>query len=173
MGFHHLAIATRDTKANHDFYTRAMGFKLAKVEIGPTDAGGWAKHLFYDTGEGELMAFWELHDERVQGEWDPAISTALGLPLWVNHIAFTARGLEDIERRKRRWLEYGQQVMEIDHDWCHSIYTTDPNRILVEFCTMTRELTDEDAREAERLMLAEEPGELREPKTPKFFRPGR
>ena len=28
MGFHHVALATRDAKANHDFYTQAMGFRL-------------------------------------------------------------------------------------------------------------------------------------------------
>jgi hypothetical protein len=27
--------------------------------------------------------------------------------------------------------------MEIDHNWCHSIYTRDPNDNLVEFCLTT------------------------------------
>jgi catechol 2,3-dioxygenase-like lactoylglutathione lyase family enzyme len=34
MGFHHLAIATKDVKATHGFYTGAMGFELVKVEVG-------------------------------------------------------------------------------------------------------------------------------------------
>jgi len=42
--------ATRDVEATHRFYTEAMGFELMKVEVGKTD-GGWAKHLFYSTGE--------------------------------------------------------------------------------------------------------------------------
>ena len=34
--------------------------------------------------------------------------------------------------------------MEIDHNWCHSIYTKDPNDNLVEFCLTTGRFTEED-----------------------------
>ena len=57
MPFHHLALATRDMPAIHKFYSKAMGFDLVKVERGPTPEGGFAKHFFFDTGAGELMAF--------------------------------------------------------------------------------------------------------------------
>ncbi len=51
MGFHHVALATADLAATHEFYSEAMGFELAKAVVAPTDApGGWAKHVFYDTG---------------------------------------------------------------------------------------------------------------------------
>ena len=50
MGFHHVAIATRDVDATHRFYSEAMGFELVKVEVGPAGESGFAKHLFYDTG---------------------------------------------------------------------------------------------------------------------------
>ena len=120
-----------------------MGFELVKAQAAPTDApGGWAKHVFYATGEvvegesPELIAFWELHDDRM-ASFDPAISTGLGLEPWVNHIAFHARDLDDIESRKKRWLDHGHDVVEIDHGFCVSIYTLDPSRILVEFCTDT------------------------------------
>jgi catechol 2,3-dioxygenase-like lactoylglutathione lyase family enzyme len=33
MGVHHMAFATKDAKATHDFYTAAMGFELVKVEV--------------------------------------------------------------------------------------------------------------------------------------------
>src|SRR5215468_11723354 len=45
MGFHHVAIATRDLAATHRFYTEAMGFELAKVVAGKSPEGGWAKHV--------------------------------------------------------------------------------------------------------------------------------
>ena len=83
MGYHHLAFATRDLEANHAFYTEAMGFELVKAVVGPTEApGGWAKHLFYDTGGDGMIAFWELHDQRVPADFDPRISEGLGLPSW-------------------------------------------------------------------------------------------
>ena len=66
MGFHHVALATADLAATHTFYTEAMGFELVKAVVAPTDApGGWAKHVFYDTGGDGMIAFWDLHDPRI------------------------------------------------------------------------------------------------------------
>lgn len=170
MGFHHVAIATRDAKATHAFYTGPMGFTLEKVEIAPSGKkGGWAKHLFYDTGNGEMIAFWDLHDPELPSNWSPAISEGLGLPIWANHIAFTAEDLDDIARRRSRWLEHGVDVMEVDHGWCTSIYATDPNGIMVEFCTSTRAFDANDRKEALRLLEAEG-GELGDPPPTKIYR---
>jgi catechol 2,3-dioxygenase-like lactoylglutathione lyase family enzyme len=156
MSFHHVAIATRDVKANHEFYTGAMGFALVKVQVGKAGDRGFAKHLFYDTGNGEMIAFWDFHDPDLAPDFPTAISTAMGLPVWANHIAFGATDLDDIRRRRERWLEHGADVMEIDHGWCTSIYTQDPNGILVEFCTSTRELDAKDREEALRLLTADD-----------------
>jgi catechol 2,3-dioxygenase-like lactoylglutathione lyase family enzyme len=150
--FHHTAFATNDPAATHAFYTEAMGFELVKVEVAPTPKGGWAKHFFYDTGGGEMMAFWELHDDTIGNDWSPAISTGLGLPDWVNHLAFAASDLDDLETCKLRWLDAGYDVVEIDHRWCPSMYTVDPNGILVEFCTTTVPFTDADREDAQRLL---------------------
>ncbi len=164
MPFHHVALATRDMKAIHEFYEAATGFPLVKVEVASTPAGGFAKHFFYDTGEGQLMAFWELHDDSMPDDFSTAISTAVGLPEWVNHLAFGARDKDDIEARATRWLSAGHDVLEIDHDWCYSIYAKDPNGTLVEFCTTTRPFDDADreqalhALESNELTRSTEPG---------------
>ncbi len=157
MSFHHVAVATRDVKATHEFYVGSMGFTLAKVEVAPSGEEGWAKHFFYDSGDGGLIAFWDLHDESIPADFSPAISTGLGLPPWVNHIAFTADGLDDLAARRDRWLDHGIDVTEIDHGWCTSIYATDPNGIVVEFCTTTRELTAADREAAARLLADPHP----------------
>jgi catechol 2,3-dioxygenase-like lactoylglutathione lyase family enzyme len=153
MGFHHTAFATRDLQATHRFYTETMGFELAKVVVAPTDSGGWAKHVFYEIDPNEAyIAFWDLHDDKIADSWSPAISTGQGLPIWVNHLAFQATSLDDLGQRRQRWLDHGLDVMEIDHRWCQSIYTVDPNGILVEFCTNTRAMTAADREEAVRLL---------------------
>jgi len=157
MAFHHVALATKDTKLNHEFYTNAMGFELTKIVTGPTPEGGWSKHFFYDTGNDELIAFWELHDDSIDPDFSPAIAGGLGLPLWTNHIAFAASDLDDLAARRDRWLENGHDVMEADHDWCWSVYTTDPNGILVEFCVNTRAFTDQDRAEAQERLLDPKP----------------
>ncbi len=157
MPFHHLALATRDTRGTHLFYTRAMGFELVKVVVSRTPADGWSKHFFYDTGAGELIAFWELHDESLPAEFPTALSTGAGLPEWVNHVAFGARDPDDLDARRRRLVEHGYDVMEIDHGWCRSIYTLDPNRTMVEFCTSLRPFDEEERRRAEALLFDPEP----------------
>ncbi|MGE4653349.1 MAG: VOC family protein [Myxococcota bacterium] len=169
MGFHHVAITTQDCSATHRFYTESTGFELVKVEVGPSGESGFAKHLFYDTGDGTMMAVWELHDDSLPENWSTGIATGLGLPIWTNHIAFLARDVADLEARRERWLAHGVSVMEVDHGWCHSIYANDPNGVMVEFCTSTRELTAEDREEA--LALLHDPApRVKEMPTPIFHR---
>ena len=170
MGFHHVAITTNDCRASHRFYTECMGFELAKVEVGPCGESGFAKHLFYETGDGGMMAIWELHDESLPEDGATGIATGLGLPIWSNHIAFQARDLADLERRRERWLAHGISVMEVDHGWCHSIYARDPNDVMVEFCTSTRALTATDREEAQRLLEDPAPAVPETPQ-PIFHRP--
>ena len=172
MGYHHVALAVRDLAATHAFYTEAMGFELVKAVVGPTEApGGWAKHLFYDTGGDGMIAFWELHDQRVPADFDPRISEGLGLPSWVNHIAFSATDGADLERRREHWLDQGIDVFELDHGFCRSVYASDPNGILVEWCTDTREYTSADRAAA--LAILTDPDPAFEGAPQAWFHPGR
>lgn len=170
MSWNHVALATADIDATHRFYTEAMGFRLAKVVAAPTPSGqGWARHAFYDCGGGEFMAFWDMHDVTI-----PAVtgdlSKSLGLPSWVNHLAWNAPDEAAFSAARDRWLAHGIPVAEIDHGFCRSIYTDDPNGIMVEFCLMTRELTADDEAEAQRLMSADQP-ELEDPPPVVFHEP--
>ena len=91
MGFHHVALATRDTAATHAFYTEVMGFRLAKVVASPTpNDTGWSKHFFYDTGSKGMIAFWEIHDPEIGDDYPTDLNRSIGLPWWVNHLAFDA-----------------------------------------------------------------------------------
>lgn len=166
MGFHHVALATTDLAATHGFYTRAMGFELAKVVVNPTPEGGWARHAFYRTGptdaragavsgDAGMIAFWELHgDYAVAGG---GMSGSVGLPDWVNHLAFHATDEAHLAACLGRWQDHGLDVMEIDHGFCRSIYTSDPDGTLVEWCLDTRALDDDDRRHAEDVILAGAP----------------
>ncbi len=148
MSYHHVAIATRDMQATHNFYSEGMGFELVRVEKAQSRPGAWAKHFFYDTGNGEMMAFWELHDDSVPEDFPTEISTGLGLPVWTNHIAFGADDLEALAAARQRLQAAGHSVTEIDHHWCTSIYVMDPNGIMVEFCTTTKAFDEDDKRKA-------------------------
>lgn len=157
MGIHHIAFATKDATATHEFYTEVMGFRLVKVAAGATPGGGWSKHFFFDTGGGGEIAFWDIRDESIGGGYKTDLSTSLGLPPWVNHLAFDAPSVEALDEIRDRWLSLGMVVPEVDHDFCRSIYTSDPNGIMVEFCVTLRPYTAEEQAEAESLLLNPQP----------------
>jgi catechol 2,3-dioxygenase-like lactoylglutathione lyase family enzyme len=133
MAFSHVALATNDLSATHRFYTEAMGFTLVHVEGAPTDSPpGWLRHAFYDTGDGSLLAFVELHDERFV-DIDAAMSRGLGLPTWVNHLAFDAADDRALDDALERWLECGYDVVKMEHTHGRSIYAEDPNGNTIEW----------------------------------------
>jgi catechol 2,3-dioxygenase-like lactoylglutathione lyase family enzyme len=172
MGVSHIALAVKNIEATHRFYTEAMGFELVKVEIIP-QKGGFARHVFYSTGSklDQMIAFWDL--SRVPGSENirTDISRDLGLDALTNHIAFQADDLADIERRKQRWLDCGKDVIEIDHGWIHSVYTEDPDGIMVEFAVVTRPLTAGDATEALELLVADSPPPSKDEPQISFHKP--
>ncbi|MCB1006806.1 MAG: VOC family protein [Acidimicrobiales bacterium] len=149
---HHVAFATRDLDETHRFYHEGLGLPLVHTELTRWDQG-YFRHLFYDLGDGSAIAFFDLHDAGEPTPIRTAISTDLGLPAWVNHIA-----LRVDETTKPQIVEqlaavgYAPEI-EIDHGWCVSAYLTDPNGILVELC-LDRPGIPVDEAEAERLMHA-------------------
>jgi catechol 2,3-dioxygenase-like lactoylglutathione lyase family enzyme len=150
MSYHHLALATRDIGAIHDFYEGVMGFELVKVEIAKVMAGGWAKHYFYRMGGNDscFIAFWEMHDVPGGEDFETSLSKAAGLPDEMNHVAFAVSSVEELDARRAQWTKAGKSVMEVDHNWCRSIYTKDPNDNLVEFCLTTGSFTEGDRARA-------------------------
>jgi catechol 2,3-dioxygenase-like lactoylglutathione lyase family enzyme len=158
MGYHHLAMAARDIQAIHDFYEGVMGFELVKVEIQPVREGGWAKHFFYRMeNDSRFIAFWEMHGVPGGDSVETNLSRAAGVPDQINHFAFDVADREELTRRKQRWLDAGLDVLEIDHNWCYSIYTKDPNDNLVEFCLTTGQFTDDDRKTALAALMASDP----------------
>ncbi|HLM18181.1 MAG TPA: VOC family protein [Acidimicrobiia bacterium] len=167
MAFHHLALATTDLAATHRFYTEAMGFELVMVEGAATEVeGGWLRHVLYDTGDGTLLAIAELHDDRCR-DFDPAISRGLGLPSWVNHIAFAVDDLDALDGARDRWLRTGHDVVRMEHTLGPSIYTEDPNGNTIEWACSIQPITDHHRMEAGRRLAGEIP--LGAPTDMEFF----
>jgi catechol 2,3-dioxygenase-like lactoylglutathione lyase family enzyme len=167
MGYHHLALACRDMNAIHHFYETVMEFELVKVEIGPVREGGWAKHFFYRMeDDSKFIAFWEMHDVPGTESFETNLCKAAGVPAQINHISFSVNNREDLDRRRQQWIDADLDVLEIDHNWCHSIYTTDPNGNMVEFCLTTGQFTAEDrsralaALESDTLAFSEPPASI-------------
>ena len=158
MGISHIALAVKGIHATHEFYTEAMGFELAKVEVVPKPSG-FARHAFYTTGSDvdQMIAFWDLSNAGGSAELKTDIGRDLGLDPGTNHLAFQADDLDDLARRRDRLRANGYDVLEIDHGWIQSIYVEDPDGIMVEFATMTQPFTPDDAKEALELLQADAP----------------
>jgi catechol-2,3-dioxygenase len=77
-------------------------------------------------------------------DFETSLSKAAGLPDEMNHIAFRVDSVEALNARRVQWTGAGRSVMEVDHNWCRSIYTKDPNDNLVEFCLTTGTFTQDD-----------------------------
>lgn len=150
MAYHHLALAAKDMQAIHAFYEGVMRFELVKVEIAPIMEGGWGKHFFYrmNGDDTKFIAFWELHDTPTQADHKFDLNEGANLPAGTNHISFDVKTKEELYEWKDRWNAAGLDVLEIDHNWCHSVYTRDPNNNMVEFCLTTGNFSDDDRARA-------------------------
>ena len=150
---HHVAYTTRDAEATYDFYSRKLGMPLLRTE-NHRQGDGYFRHFFFGMGADEAIAFFELDGVGERADFKTDISTGLGLPPWANHIAFRLDSLEELEAMTAQLHERGiEDIMQIDHGWCTSIYTMDPNGIMVEFCATTDAEGFAEQGEAEALRL--------------------
>lgn len=134
---HHVAYATRDPEATYEFYSKKLGMPLLRTE-NHRQGDGFFRHFFFGMGNGEALAFFEVHDVGEKPDYSTRISDGVGLPIWVNHIAFRLDTLEELAAMKERMHSNGiDQIQEIDHGWATSIYSVDPNGIMMEFCVTT------------------------------------
>ena len=150
---HHVAFSTRDVEATYEFYTQKLGMRLLHAE-NHRQGDGYFRHFFFGMGAGEAIAFFQLEGVGEEEDFRTDISTGLGLPPWANHIAFRLDTLEELETMTKQMHERGiPNIMQVDHGWCTSIYTLDPNGIMVEFCVTTdAEEFDQTEQEALRLL---------------------
>jgi catechol 2,3-dioxygenase-like lactoylglutathione lyase family enzyme len=120
---HHVAYATRDPEATYAFYAKKLGMTLLRTE-NHRQGEGFFRHFFFDMGGGEALAFFEVHGVGEKPEFSTEISHGLGLPVWVNHIAFRLDSLEELEAMTKRMHARGiDDIVQIDHGW--ATFTTD------------------------------------------------
>jgi catechol 2,3-dioxygenase-like lactoylglutathione lyase family enzyme len=147
-GFSHIGLSTLDLDRTRDFYERVLGFRPVRCDILKVKEGGEIRHIFFDTGHDQLIAFMEARAvPGVPAEYDAGINRGLGVPNVFYHFAFEAGSEAGLDEKRGELLAEGIEVSEVvDHDWAKSIYFKDPNGIQLEFCCFTRNLNADDAR---------------------------
>ena len=125
-----------------------LGFKPVRCDTINVTEGGHIRHIFFDTGRDQMIAFMEARDvPGVPAEYDAGINRGLGVPAAFYHFAFEAGNEPALLQKREELIAKGVKVTEVvDHDWAKSIYFRDPNGMSLEYCCYTRELSEDDGR---------------------------
>jgi catechol 2,3-dioxygenase-like lactoylglutathione lyase family enzyme len=155
-GFSHIGLSTLDLDKTRAFYEGVLGFKPVVADIIKVKEGGSIRHIFFDTGRDQLLAFMESREvPGVPAEYDAGINRGLGLPDAFYHFAFEAGSEAGLEAKRQELAAKGVQVTEIvDHNWAKSIYFKDPNGISLEYCCLVREFNENDAKLQDRFEIS-------------------
>jgi catechol 2,3-dioxygenase-like lactoylglutathione lyase family enzyme len=151
-GFSHIGLSTLDLDKTREFYEGVLGFKAVRCDTLTMNEGGKIRHIFFDTGRDQLIAFMESRGvPGIPAEYDAGINRGLGVPSAFYHFAFEAGSEAALQRKREELAAKGVPVSEIvDHDWAKSIYFKDPNGMQLEYCCYTREFSADDARMQDR-----------------------
>ena len=74
-GFSHIDLATKDMAATRAFYEGILGFPVVRSDVIEFEAGGRAEHVFFDCGNGQMIAF--AHSARFPETLDTGINKGL------------------------------------------------------------------------------------------------
>ena len=155
-GFSHVGLSTLDLDATRDFYENVLGFKAVRCDVIKVKEGGQIRHIFFDTGRDQLIAFMEARGvPGVPAQYDAGINHGLGVPNAFYHFAFEAGSEAGLDEKRRELIAKGVEVTDVvDHDWAKSIYFKDPNGLQLEYCCFTRDLDANDARMQDRVEIS-------------------
>jgi len=162
-GFSHLGLSTLDMDKTRAFYENVLGFKAVRCDLIPVKEGGRIRHVFFDTGRDQLMAFMEARGvEGIPAEYDTSISRGLGVLPAFYHFAFEAGSEAGLDQKRQELKEKGVEVTEVvDHGWAKSIYFNDPNGLMLEYCCLTREFNEDDAKIQPRFEVSQQSSLMR------------
>lgn len=127
-GINHVAFATNDMDNTVRFWRDLLGMRLI-AGIGDRDS----RQYFFEVDKNCMISFFEWPDVTPVSDKNPG-SPVKG-PFAFDHICF------EVENRDELWdlkstLEAADMwcTEELDNGFIHSIFSTDPNNIQLEFC---------------------------------------
>ena len=130
---HHTAYVTKDQAATRAFYEDILGFPLLATWSEADELFGAERvycHTFFGLADGSALAFFQFANEDDDKLFNPELT-----PSPFRHVAMKvdAEGQAELERRLKdaNWKPEGTYVLE--HGYCRSLYTEDPNGMLLEF----------------------------------------
>ncbi|MER6956610.1 MULTISPECIES: VOC family protein [unclassified Streptomyces] len=142
---HHNAYVTRDQEATRAFYEDVIGLPLVATWKESDELFGAVRtycHTFYGLGDGSALAFFQFADPADQEEFGPRMPHS---PF--QHIALKVT--EEVQKDLARRLEDAgwkpDETYVLEHGYCRSLYTSDPNGLLLEFTLDAPGIEESDA----------------------------
>jgi catechol 2,3-dioxygenase-like lactoylglutathione lyase family enzyme len=133
LRLHHTAYVSRDLEATRAFYEDILGFPLVATWSEADPLFGAMRtycHTFFELADGSALAFFQFANPDDDALFNPELT-----PSPFRHIALkvTKEAQEGLEQRLKEanWKPEGTYVLE--HGYCTSLYTEDPNGMLLEF----------------------------------------
>jgi catechol 2,3-dioxygenase-like lactoylglutathione lyase family enzyme len=131
---HHTAYVTRDMEATRKFYEDVIGLPLMSTFCESDELFGAVRtymHTFFGLADGSALAFFQFADPADQELFGPKMPFS---PF--HHIALNVdKATQDaIEARLKASGYKEPEHFILEHGYCRSVYATDPNGMIVEFC---------------------------------------
>ena len=130
---HHTAYLSKDLEATRAFYEDIAGLPLVATWSETDELFGALRvycHCFFGMPDGSALAFFQFANQSDQDLFDPALT-----PSPFRHIALNVSADDQAAIHQRliaaNWKPEGTYVLE--HGYCRSLYTEDPNGMLLEF----------------------------------------
>src|SRR6201997_4691018 len=116
-GFSHIGLSTLDLDKTREFYEGVLGFKTVVAGTIKIEEGGHLRHLFFDVGHDQLIAFLEPNGvPDLPARYDAGINRGLGVPAGFYHFAFEAGSAAGLaEKRDEVRAEGGETTEILDH----------------------------------------------------------
>jgi glyoxylase I family protein len=142
---HHNAYVTKDQEATRAFYEDLIGLPLIATWKESDELFGAVRtycHTFYGLGDGSALAFFQFADPADQAQFGPAMPAS---PF--QHIALkvTAEVQDAIAARLEAGAWKPEDTYVLEHGYCRSLDTTDPNGLLLEFTLDAPRIEESDA----------------------------
>lgn len=135
-GVNHLAISTKDMKAQLKFFAEVLGC--------PTKALYWMHgvngcyHGFAELSESSYVAFVQHPDNAEEIQWGVTHAGNGGEPVTrgtMQHVAFNVDDLDELLQLRDRIRSHGIQVLgPLDHGFIQSMYFAGPEGLSLEIC---------------------------------------
>jgi catechol 2,3-dioxygenase-like lactoylglutathione lyase family enzyme len=124
-GIHHLALMTKDIKAQIQFFTDVLGAELKALYWMHGVEGAW--HGFLKLNDHSYLAFVQTPDvagiEPVPGVSHAANPGAPSAGGTMQHVAFSVTNMDELLAMRDRIRSRGVNIYgPLDHGMCHSIY---------------------------------------------------